>query len=434
MKGRFFISLLLLIFSGRVSAQNAAAPVGLVDFVLSPDSENWLYPLNQNASVSILVLKYGLPLKGAVIDYEYGPEMFPVDKKGSLTLKQGTAKIDIGSCSKPGFRQLSVKTVYDGKVYRGAIKLGWEPEKIQPTVSMPADFMRFWNKETEGCRKVPLDPELTFLKEYSTPDVDVYLVKIHISQGGKAVYGYLCKPKGAGKYPVLFSPPGAGIKGIAPSVFYAKQGFISFTTEIHGISPLLDAATYKEISNAFGDYWYHHISNRDEYYYKDVYLGCVRSVDFLCSLPEFDGKNVVVTGGSQGGALSIVTAALNKRVTCLAAFYPALCDLTGYLHGRAGGWPHIFSPKNSPVTDRPENIKCLAYYDVVNFAKNISVPGFYSWGYNDNTCPPTSIYAAVNSIPVAKTVVITPITGHWRFEETNQQSVDWIRSQLKKLE
>ena len=35
---------------------------------------------------------------------------------------------------------------------------------------------------------------------------------------------------------------------------------------------------------------------------KHVYVGLVRCIDFLTSLPEWDGKNVAVQGGSQGGA------------------------------------------------------------------------------------------------------------------------------------
>jgi cephalosporin-C deacetylase-like acetyl esterase len=74
----------------------------------------------------------------------------------------------------------------------------------------------------------------------------------------------------------------------------------------------------------------------------------------------------------------------------------------------------------------------MGYYDVVNFARQLTVPGFYSWGYNDNTCPPTSVYAAVNAVTAPKTVVITPIAGHWRFEETNQASLEWLKRQVAK--
>ena len=102
------------------------------------------------------------------------------------------------------------------------------------------------------------------------------------------------------------------------------------------------------MQGALRDYWTINLDDKDNYYYKRVYLGCVRAVDFIESLDYFNGDNIGVTGGSQGGALSIVTAGLDDRIDYLAAFYPALSDLTGFLHGRAGGWPHIFK-MNSPT-------------------------------------------------------------------------------------
>ena len=63
--------------------------------------------------------------------------------------------------------------------------------------------------------------------------------------------------------------------------------------------------------------------------------------------------------------------------------------------------------------------RTLAYYDVANLAQKIKVPGFYSYGYNDNTCPPTTVTAALNVITAPKTIVVTPVSAHWRFEETN---------------
>ena len=95
-------------------------------------------------------------------------------------------------------------------------------------------------------------------------------------------------------------------------------------------------------SGALRSYYTLNLHDRDKFYYKRVYLATVRSNDFLTSLPQYDGRNLGVIGGSQGGALAIVTAALDPRVKYLAAYYPALSDLTGYLQGRAGGWPHYF--------------------------------------------------------------------------------------------
>lgn len=143
---------------------------------------------------------------------------------------------------------------------------------------------------------------------------------------------------------------------------------------------------------------------------KPVYLGCIRAVDFIYSLPEFDVENIAVTGGSQGGALSIVTASLDTRIKYFAVFYPALSDLTGYINGRSGGWPHLFRGDEAKLNNCIETSK---YYDVVNFARFLKAEGWYSWGFNDNVCPPTSIYAAYNIISAKKEIHIFQDTQHW---------------------
>jgi len=425
------IVLFICIATIPVANAQSPAPIKLIDIILTPNHDDWNYKINENATVEVSVLKFGVPVNNVSIDYEIGPEMFPADKKGKLLLKNGKGQIEMGTNSQPGFRRLVVKATVNGRGYNGEVKLGFSPEKIEPTIKMPDDFTQFWSSAKEEASKLPMDAMVTHLPEQSTATVDVYLVNLQNYKTGQRLYGYLCKPKAPGKYPVLFEPPGAGIKAINPAITYANQGFIVLSIEIHGLSPLMDSEAYKNISNAFGDYIVNKLDDKDNYYYKSVYLGCARAIDFLCSLPEFDGKNVVVTGGSQGGALSIVTATLNPKVTCLVAFYPALCDITGYLHGRAGGWPNLFNPANPHTISTPEKIRTIGYYDVVNFAKNVKVPGFYSWGYNDNAVSPTSVFAAVNSIKAPKTIAITPISGHWRFPETNQESIDWIKKQLK---
>ncbi|MGV3704562.1 MAG: acetylxylan esterase [Arcticibacter sp.] len=429
-----FFNAVFFLTAHAVYSQNSPAPIKLVDVILSPDHSDWKYLTSEKPLVKVTVLQYGVPLKNVKVEYATGPEMMNADGKGSLLLKDGSGTIQMETSKQPGFRYLKVKTTHNNNSYENQVKLAFSPEAIEATTTLPADFNQFWKQSMDALRDVPLDPQVEHLPAYSTSTVDVFLVSIQTTGKGQRMYGYLCKPKKAGKYPVIFSPPGAGVKPFAPATSLAEQGFISFTTEIHGLSPMLDASVYRSISTAFGDYWLHNLNDRDAYYYKRVYLGCVRAIDYLCSLPEFDGKNVAVTGGSQGGALSIVTAALHPKVNCLVAFYPALCDITGYLHNRAGGWPHMLNQVSAPVVNRPDNLKTLQYFDVVNFARQIKVPGFYSWGYNDNTCPPTSVYAAINTIKAPKTIRITPVSAHWRFEETNRESINWIKEQLKLVE
>nr|WP_321410515.1 acetylxylan esterase [uncultured Carboxylicivirga sp.] len=422
------ILLVVLAINAVCWAQNSPAPIKLIDILLTPSNEDWNYKIGEEASVGVTILKYGIPINNIEINYEYGPELLKADKQGKLKLDNGKGNINIGTSNEPGFRQLKVWLEVDGYKYKNQVNLAYSPEKIQPTQSYPKDFKEYWLNAVEELRAVDLETELTYLPEFSTEKVETFLMKMSTGLGKNKIFGYLSKPKEEGKYPVLFLPPGAGVKPIKPYLGFAEQGYISLSIEIHGINPMLEKEIYSQISSAFGNYVISNLDIRDEYYYKNVYLSCVRCVDYLCSLSEFDGKNVFVSGGSQGGALTIVTAALNEKVTALVSFYPALCDLTGYVNNRAGGWPHLFRDEKSRSESR---ITSSAFFDVVNFARMLKVPGFYSWGYNDTTCCPTSVYSAFNLIASPKENWITPVSGHWRFPESNEKSLNFLKGQIK---
>jgi cephalosporin-C deacetylase-like acetyl esterase len=139
-----------------------------------------------------------------------------------------------------------------------------------------------------------------------------------------------------------------------------------------------------------------------------------------------------VVGGSQGGQLAIVTAALDSRVTGLAAHYPAYSDVSGYAQGSTGGWPGLFKPgADGRPADQPVSTKLATtrYYDTVNFARRLKVPGFYAMGYNDQTTPPTSVSAAFNAITAPKLVVVAPRQGHLSSEEQLARRNEWILRQ-----
>ena len=76
-------------------------------------------------------------------------------------------------------------------------------------------------------------------------------------------------------------------------------------------------------------------------------------------------------------------------------------------------------------------VETLQYFDVVNFARRLKVPTFMSWGYSDDTCSPTSIWAAWNEITAAKACDITPSSGHWRFPSSWNKCWQWLKRQMK---
>ena len=179
--------------------------------------------------------------------------------------------------------------------------------------------------------------------------------------------------------------------------------------------------------------WYNNLDDRENYFYHRVYLGCIRANDFLVTREMWDGKNLLVMGASQGGGLTIVTAALDPRVTAISVTHPAMCDVAAELHGRAGGFPHFFRPNGdgSPsIHATPVKIANSAYYDSVNFARRLKVPGLYTWGFNDDVCPPTSTYAAYNVITAPKTLAIQPEQGHNYPQEQWELINNWVIKQL----
>ena len=124
----------------------------------------------------------------------------------------------------------------------------------------------------------------------------------------------------------------------------------------------------------------------------------------------------------------MVTAALDPRVTAVSATYPTHCDVTGYLHGRAGGWPHMFRDEKAGHRT-PAKIATTGYYDTVNFARRLKQRGVYTWGYNDETCPPTSMFAAYNVIRAPKELVLALETGHGVSPEQMDRINAWIIAQ-----
>lgn len=406
-------------------------------WVTVPNHADWIYKTGEKATVEVQFYKYGIPQDGVTVSYEIGGDMMPAETSGSVTLKQGKAVIPIGTMKKPGFRDCRMTATVDGKSYKHHVKVGFSPEKIKPYTQMPKDFKEFWDKNKAEAAKYPLTYTKELAKEYCTDKVDCYLIKLMLNSRGQSIYGYLFYPKNAtkGSCPVVLCPPGAGIKTIKEPLrhkYYAEEGCIRFEIEIHGLNPTMTAEEFKEISNAFNGrengYLNNGLENRDNYYMKRVYLVCVRSIDLLTSLPEWDGKNVIVQGGSQGGALALITTGLDPRVTACVANHPALSDMAGYKAGRAGGYPHFFRTEGM---DTPEKLRTMAYYDVVNFAHLIKVPTYITWGYNDDVCPPTTSYAVYNTLDCPKEALITPINEHWTSNDTEYGQLQWILKHLK---
>lgn len=421
--------------AGPVVPAPAEERVAATQVRVAPERAGWTYAPGETARFRISIVWDQQPLEGVSVSYRVGPEMFEGAEQTALVPASGLV-IDGGTLSTPGFIRCIVTASVAGRSYRAVGTAGFAPERIQPTQTNPADFDAFWSTQLSALARVPVDARLTLQPDLSTAKAEVFHVALQnvgwSSSSTSRIYGILAVPRGPGPFPAVLNVPGAGVRPYRGLVELAERGVLTLQIGIHGIPVNLPQELYDQLgAGPLNNYNVFNLDHRERYFYRRVYLGCVRANDFLASHPKWDGRNLIVMGGSQGGQLSIVTAALDPRVTALASNYPAYADVTGYLHGRAGGWPHMMRPEAGAPSHHavPAKIATTAYYDAVNFARRLKVPGYYSWGYNDEVCPVTSLYAAYNVIPAPKRLLLALEMGHATTAEQNERIQAWVLAQ-----
>lgn len=413
-----------------ISTLSAQPRERLVKVQVAPENTDWVYDVGEKVKFNVTVLRNNIAIPDAEISYELSEDTATPFKRESAKLKNGKLVIDGGKLKEPGF--LRCRVIYrDGDfTYDGLGTAAVEPLNVEPTTVLPDDFVEFWDRAKEQNAKVPMDPIVTLATELCTGSVDVYYVSIQNFNIGGRIHGVLSVPKAEGKHPAIIYFPGAGVRPYKGNIAEAEKGNITFEIGVHGIPVNLPQVVYDDLSG--GPLRAHYragLDSRDDFYYKRIYLGAVRAVDFITSLPEYSG-DLTVHGGSQGGALAVVTAALDERVDRLVVFCPAFCELTGYYNNRSGGWPHLFRGSWDKAT--PEKLETVKYYDVVNFARQLKTPGFYSTGYNDITCSPTSVFSAYNSITAPKMMMVVEDIGHHIYPEQYRAVDKWIEAERSK--
>jgi len=421
------LSALLLMALSTAQAQPSKQ---FITVYAEPDHADWVYACGEKATFTIYAVKENVRMPFTEIEYSYGPEKLKAEKTGTVTTdKEGYAHIKVPGRKVPGFTTVNVSVTYDGKRYSNQTNIGYDPYGIEPTTSLPDDFVTFWEESKAQAAKVPMLVRERYAPEESDDRVDVYYVRIQSYRKGNYVYGVLSVPKAEGPKPAILRLPGAAVRKFSGIDPLAYEGFVVLNIGVHGIPVDQDSEMYRQLENgAMSGYVLKGIENRDTYYYKRTYLGCVRAVDYLCSRADVDTERIATYGGSQGGMLSIVTAALDKRIKALFAYYPAFCDVTGYYYGRSGGWPHLFIDKSDPLI--VQKVAVSKYYDVVNFARFLTQPGFYAWGFNDIVCCPSSTFSAYNVISAPKTLKVARDTGHWLYPWQTEQALQWLKQQF----
>ena len=195
----------------------------------------------------------------------------------------------------------------------------------------------------------------------------------------------------------------------------AAEGWLALNINAHDLPIDEPPAYYKQLADGPEHLaWYPARGNtdRDKSYFLRMYLGVARAIDYLKTRPDWDGKTIVVQGGSQGGLQSIVGAALRPDdVTAISVSVPAGCDQFATDDGRLTSWPHWLKNVTPATLDRVRETS--RYYDGANFASRVRCPALVGVGLLDETAPATTVCAAFNRFAGPKELVIEPLTTHY---------------------
>lgn len=422
---RFYICLILIFAALGAVAQPAER---LYKLSVYPENGEWIFQPGQKVKFSVNLFRCDVPEGNMELAYDITEDMMKPHKTGKVKLTNGHGTIDAGTMKQPGFLRCRVYLKKDGRDYEGMGTVGFTPEKLTPVTQQPEDFKEFWDKAIADARKWNLEPTMTLMPERCTSKVNVYHVSWINNDWGSRMYGILTVPTAKGSYPAILKLPGAGVRGYNGEISHTEKGFIILEIGVHGIPVNLPSEAYTALYNgALKRYHSFNMEDRDRYYYKRIITGCIRGIDFIEQLPEFNGC-LATFGGSQGGGLSIIIAGLDPRVKGLVSYYPAMSDMAGYTVGRAGGWPHTLK---DPKFQTPQILSSLAYFDVSSFAREVKVPGFYTFGYNDMVCPPTTTMSVYNVIDAPKELQIAETTAHYAYTEQGSAAWNWVMNFLR---
>ena len=241
------------------------------------------------------------------------------------------------------------------------------------------------------------------------------------SLGRVRVRGWYEKPKTPGGVAALLRVPGYG-QDMRPTGSSSPLAVFSFNIRGHGNSQ-------EDVPGRPQNYWIRGLDDKHGYFYQGAYADCVRAVDFLASRKEVDVKRIGVTGGSQGGGLSIAAAALDKRISVCAPDIPFLCDWVKYF--KASKWPEMdrwiaADPKRS----WPATLRTLSYFDTLNMADRVRCPVLVSIGVQDAVCPPSTIYAVFNRFAGGKEIRVYPEAKHYVPAKHRVLSQRWLTRHL----
>ncbi|MBQ9184506.1 MAG: acetylxylan esterase [Bacteroidales bacterium] len=286
--------------------------------------------------------------------------------------------------------------------------IGVRPDEVVSVPDAKEDFDAFWDSTLSELSGIPLEAKWTPMPENSNDIRESFKVSFK-SLGGAEAGGIVCIPVAEGKYPVhiQYMGYGADVYPFDPS---ANPDRIDFLVSVRG------QGIFRESEGRWID---RGLASKEEFYYRGAFADVKRAVDFAASLEKADTQKLIAYGESQGGAFTVVSAALDSRIKAIAPAVPFMGDFPDY--GSIVWWPvhEVLEAADAEGIPHEAIYDLLSYFDVKNFAPRVKCPAYMSFGLQDPTCPPHTNFAIYNNLgSTEKHFLCVPTCGHsmWREE------------------
>jgi cephalosporin-C deacetylase len=288
-----------------------------------------------------------------------------------------------------------------------------------PPRNEPGDFDTFWQRTLAEVRRTPLNPKFEAV-DYGLRTVETFDVTFS-GYGGQPIKGWLLLPKQrSGKLAAVVEFLGYGGGRGFPTdwLLWSSAGYAHLIMDTRGQGSAWIRGDTPDLevdggNPQFPGFMTRGILNPDTYYYRRVFSDAVRAVETAQAHPAIDAERIAVTGGSQGGGISLAAAGLSSAVKVAMPDVPFLCH---YRRATEVVDTHPYEEIARYLLIHRDKIETvfnnLAYFDGVNFATRAAARALFSTALRDDICPPSTVFAAYNYYKGPKDIRVWQFNHH----------------------
>ncbi|MDK2981826.1 MAG: cephalosporin-C deacetylase [Chloroflexota bacterium] len=278
-----------------------------------------------------------------------------------------------------------------------------ELQRYLPERNEPQDFDAFWKQTLAEARAFPLDATFE-AQDYGMALVETFDVTFN-GYGGQPIKGWLLLPKerkGALPCVVQYIGYGGGRGFPTDWLLYPAAGYATFVMDTRGQGSAWRQGDTPDLpsdgsSAHFPGFMTLGVLDPLTYYYRRVFTDAVRAVEAARSHAAVDSERIIVTGGSQGGGITLAVSGLVDGLSAALPDVPFLCHFYRAVTITDEDPYHEIANYLKVHRDKEESVfRTLSYFDGMNFAARAAAPALFSTGLMDTTCPPSTVFAAYN--------------------------------------